>query len=152
MKKQKSKIRAGKQKPGKPRKNPRTSTRSKAALKFKKKAAAKSLYSRTDSEREISLAYRAGKNPEPFRTPWRRDYARIIHSPVFRRLQGKTQLFPGTETDFFRNRLTHSLEVAQIAKSIAIRINNTVPFFKNPKFKIDTDLVEAAGLGSGLTI
>src|SRR5437899_3824481 len=112
MKKQKSKIRAGKQKPRKPRKNPRTSTRSKAGLKSKKKAAAKSLYSRTDSEREISLAYRAGKNPEPFRTPWRRDYARIIHSPVFRRLQGKTQLFPGTETDFFRNRITHSHEVA----------------------------------------
>ena len=57
---------------------------------------------------------------EDYRSPWRRDYARLVHSPAFRRLQGKTQLFPGNEPDFFRNRLTHSLEVAQIAKSIAI--------------------------------
>jgi dGTPase len=61
-------------------------------------------------------------------------------------LQGKTQLFPNSETDFFRNRLTHSLEVAQIAKSIAIRINNTVHFFERPGFEINTDLVETAAL------
>src|SRR3954453_7821818 len=63
-----------------------------------------------------------GEDLEPYRSPWRHDYARLIHSPAFRRLQGKTQLFPG-ESDFFRNRLTHSIEVAQIAKSIAIKIN-----------------------------
>jgi dGTPase len=66
---------------------------------------------------------------EPFRSPWRRDYARLIHSASFRRLQGKTQVFPGHESDFFRNRLTHSLEVAQIAKSIAIRLNATSSVF-----------------------
>jgi dGTPase len=66
---------------------------------------------------------------EPWRDPFRQDYARVIHCPSFRRLQGKTQLFPGHESDFFRNRLTHSLEVAQIAESIAHKINATHPYF-----------------------
>lgn len=87
-------------------------------------------------------------SPSSGRTEFRRDYGRILHSPAFRRLQGKTQLFPGHESDFFRNRLTHSLEVAQIAKGIALQINNSVPEFKiNP---IDTDLVEFAGLAHDL--
>lgn len=82
------------------------------------------------------------------RSAFRRDFGRLLHSPSFRRLQGKTQLFPGHESDFFRNRLTHSLEVAQIAKGIAQRINAT-----NRKFKgneIDLDLVEFAGLAHDL--
>lgn len=83
--------------------------------------------------------------PEQYRTDWRRDYARIIHSPSFRRLQGKTQLFPGRESDFFRNRLTHSLEVAQIAKSIAIKLNHILKT-KGENYYIDLDLVEFAGL------
>lgn len=53
------------------------------------------------------------------RSAFRRDFGRLLHSPSFRRLQGKTQLFPGDESDFFRNRLTHSLEVAQIVKGLA---------------------------------
>jgi dGTPase len=52
---------------------------------------------------------------EEGRDPFKKDYARLLHAPAFRRLQGKTQLFPGAESDYFRNRLTHSLEVAQIA-------------------------------------
>jgi dGTPase len=79
-----------------------------------------------------------------YRTVWRQDYARLIHCPSFRRLQGKTQLFPASETDFFRNRLTHSLEVAQIAKSIALKIN------KAYKVEIDLDLVEFAALAHDL--
>ena len=52
------------------------------------------------------------------RNPCQRDYARILYSAAFRRLQGKMQIL-GIETSaFFRNRLTHSLEVAQIAKGI----------------------------------
>lgn len=52
------------------------------------------------------------------RNPYQRDYARILYSAAFRRLQGKMQIL-GIETSaFFRNRLTHSLEVAQIAKGI----------------------------------
>jgi dGTPase len=64
------------------------------------------------------------ENEEPWRPPFIRDYGRIIHSASFRRLQGKTQVFPGHESDFFRNRLTHSLEVAQIAEGIADRLNH----------------------------
>lgn len=67
---------------------------------------------------------------------------------MFRRLQGKTQLFPGFESDFFRNRLTHSLEVAQVAKSIAQRLNLTVEEFKEDQ--IDPDIVEIAGLAHDL--
>jgi len=89
-------------------------------------------------------------DPEPYRSAWRRDYARLIHSPSFRRLQGKTQVFPGHESDFYRNRLTHSLEVAQIAKSIAIRLNATEEAFGEPGLKIDPDLVEFAGLAHDL--
>ncbi|MBF9018632.1 MULTISPECIES: dGTP triphosphohydrolase [unclassified Oceanispirochaeta] len=81
---------------------------------------------------------------EGYRCPYRRDYARLIHSPSFRRLQGKTQLFPGIESDFFRNRLTHSLEVAQVAKSIAQYLNH-----KN-SINLNEDIVEFAGLAHDL--
>ena len=88
------------------------------------------------------------KADSDFRPAFRRDYARLIHSPSFRRLQGKTQLYPGHESDFFRNRLTHSLEVAQIAKGIAERLNFENAFLKeNP---INLDLVEFAALGHDL--
>lgn len=68
-----------------------------------------------------------------YRSEYRKDFARVIHCASFRRLQGKTQLFPGYESDFFRNRLTHSLEVGQIAESIAFCANERNPYFqKNP--------------------
>lgn len=86
---------------------------------------------------------------EIYRTPWRRDCARLIHSPCFRRLQGKTQLYPETETDFFRNRLTHSLEVAQIAKSIAIKLNHDLKSEGKEDF-IEPDVTEFAGLAHDL--
>jgi dGTPase len=54
-----------------------------------------------------------------YRTPFERDRARIIHSRSFRRLAGKTQVFTERFSDHFRSRLTHTLEVAQIARSLA---------------------------------
>jgi dGTPase len=61
--------------------------------------------------------------PHPYRTPFARDAARILHARAFRRLAGKTQVFtrmPGDPpTDHFRSRLTHTLEVTQIARTLA---------------------------------
>ena len=54
-----------------------------------------------------------------YRSPFQRDRDRIIHSASFRRLKHKTQVFVNTEGDHFRTRITHSIEVAQIARSIS---------------------------------
>ena len=101
------------------------------------------LYGEGDRAREYPI-----DDDAPHRSAFRRDYARILHSPAFRRLQGKTQLFPSMEHDFFRNRLTHSLEVAQIAKSITLRLNDRDSYFR--ACPIDTDLVETAALAHDL--
>ncbi len=69
---------------------------------------------------------RAHREPEhPYRTCFQRDHDRIIHSTAFRRLEYKTQVFVIHEGDYYRTRLTHSLEVAQIAETIArsLRLN-----------------------------
>src|SRR5262245_32342790 len=65
---------------------------------------------------------RGRRYPEP-RHPYRDDYARdrdrVTHSRAFRRLEAKTQVFTTRYSDHFRNRLTHTLEVAQVARSVA---------------------------------
>jgi dGTPase len=101
------------------------------------------MYSKNDFER-FGDENESSLSSEDYRSPFWRDYARLLHSPSFRRLTGKTQLFPHNESDFFRNRLTHSLEVAQIAKSIAKRLNHI------NKLDIDEDLVSFAALAHDL--
>ncbi|MEZ4388221.1 MAG: dNTP triphosphohydrolase [Candidatus Krumholzibacteriia bacterium] len=80
-----------------------------------------------------------------YRTPFRRNRDRLIHNAAFRRLQGKTQVFLSGEYDFYRTRLTHSIEVAQISGSIGQFLNHTsAPL--GPDFHIDPDLCEAVAL------
>ncbi len=59
----------------------------------------------------------------PYRSPFQRDRDRIIHSSAFRRLKHKTQVFVNTEGDHYRTRITHSIEVAQIARTISRYLN-----------------------------
>jgi dGTPase len=88
---------------------------------------------------------RARTDESDYRTPFQIDRDRIIHTSAFRRLQSKTQVFVSGEYDFYRTRLTHSIEVAQIGRSLCARLKATSPELNDERF-IDPDLVEAACL------
>jgi dGTPase len=68
---------------------------------------------------ELSHGRRYPEPPHPYRSEYARDRDRIIHSRAFRRLEAKTQVFTIRYSDHFRNRLTHTLEVSQIARTVA---------------------------------
>ncbi len=100
-------------------------------------------------EREESLSPHAVKSrlsrgrlrpeePDPIRTAFQRDRDRIIHSKSFRRLKHKTQVFIAPTGDHYVTRLTHTLEVSQIARTIARALN------------LNEDLTEAIALGHDL--
>src|SRR5712675_3758721 len=72
--------------------------------------------------------------PHPYRNAYARDRDRVIHSRAFRRLEAKTQVFTTRYSDHFRNRLTHTIEVAQIARTVAGALG------------LNVDLVEALAL------
>ncbi|HSQ36100.1 MAG TPA: deoxyguanosinetriphosphate triphosphohydrolase [Candidatus Binatia bacterium] len=78
------------------------------------------------------------EKPSPVRTEFQRDRDRILHAKAFRRLKHKTQVFIAPEGDHFRTRLTHTLELSQIARTIARALN------------LNEDLTEAIALGHDL--
>ncbi len=75
------------------------------------------------------------EDPSPLRTAFQRDRDRIVHTKAFRRLKHKTQVFIAPQQDHFVTRLTHTIEVAQVARTIARALN------------LNEDLAEAAALG-----
>jgi len=83
---------------------------------------------------EDSRGRRYPEPPHPYRNPFQRDRDRVIHSRAFRRLEAKTQVFTRRFSDHFRNRLTHTIEVAQISRTIA------------GELALNVDLVEALAL------
>ncbi len=86
--------------------------------------------------RSLGRIYR--EKPSLLRSPYQRDRDRVIHSNSFRRLKHKTQVFVNTSVDHYRTRITHSLEVSQIARTIA------------KIFKINEDLCECLSLAHDL--
>ena len=93
------------------------------------------------SKLSISIKSRGRFNVEKksnLRSPYQRDRDRIIHSTAFRRLKHKTQVFVNTTGDHYRTRITHSLEVAQIARTLA------------KYFKLNEDLCETLSLSHDL--
>jgi dGTPase len=96
----------------------------------------------TLSERATLSADTKGREqeeePDPLRTPFQRDSDRIVHSKAFRRLKHKTQVFVSPEGDHYRVRLTHTLEVSQIARTAARAL------------RLNEDLAEAIALGHDL--
>src|SRR5210317_1993351 len=85
-----------------------------------------------------SLGRRQPEESPKHRSEYQRDRDRIIHSSAFRRLEYKTQVFVNHEGDYYRTRLTHSLEVAQIAKGIARQL------------KLNEELTESLALAHDL--
>jgi dGTPase len=83
---------------------------------------------------EHSRGRRYPEPQHPYRNDFQRDRDRVIHSRAFRRLEAKTQVFTGRYSDHFRNRLTHTLEVAQISRTIAAQLG------------LNVDLVETLAL------
>lgn len=95
-------------------------------------------YLRPDAARSAEAGRAVPESPHPYRTAYQRDRDRILHSKAFRRLKGKTQVFLAPSGDHYRTRLTHTLEVSQISRTVARAL------------ALNEDLVEAIALAHDL--
>jgi dGTPase len=103
--------------------------------------------------RKIRLSEKADVKMSEEREEFERDYARLISSPSLRRLQGKSQVFGAGSGDYYRTRLTHSLEVAQIAREVAGRLGKNYDFVgkkEHPGLCLNPAVVECAALAHDL--
>lgn len=101
------------------------------------------------SEFDLATAEPGGRREDDPRSIFQVHRDRIVHTSAFRRLQSKTQVFFSGEYDFYRTRLTHSIEVSQVGRSICQRLRHGSPLLAEDSW-IDPDLVEAACLAHDL--
>lgn len=103
--------------------------------------------------RKMRLDESSAANASEDRDEYEKDYARLIQSPAFRRLQGKSQVFGAGSGDYYRTRLTHSIEVSQIAREVARKLVKTYGFLsrkEHPGLMLEPEVVECASLAHDL--
>ena len=100
----------------------------------------------------MSRGRRFPEPPHPMRTAFQRDRDRIVHSAAFRRLEYKTQVFVNHEGDYYRTRLTHTVEAAQITRTVARALGINSELAEAVALAHDGEASRVAALGSAARV